>query len=263
MTVVSPLLRVAVSPIRQINVRDATASGDGSWIVEGYAAVFEQETVLYDGKWFRIREKIARGAFDDVLGRVVTGDELVHMNHGHDMVSAVAASNVTGTGGLTLKADERGLWFSARVDAEDPDAIRMATKMRRGVVAQASFAFTIAEEFAEIRDLADGREDELWTIEEVGHLYDVCVCAQGAYAQTESTIRSFAAASMRVPLLGRSDLVSEGHQDRSPSGEGPSEVATGEPPAGHVVSPSPAAALRVHAVKRRTLSLRDALKEAS
>ncbi len=206
------LFRLAVSPITQLRVSDATVSGDGSWIVEGYAATFDDTYTLYDSKWFRIRERIARGAFDDVLQSVAAGDELVHLNHGHDMTSSVAASDVAGIGGLKLTADEHGLRFEARIDTQDPDAIRMAVKMRRGVVAQSSFAFTIDEESAELRDLEDGREDELWTIERIGHLYDVCVAAQGANPYTESSLRSFAAASLRVPegALGRPET-SGGH----------------------------------------------------
>lgn len=238
-------LRLAVAPITRVQVRDATQTGDGhSWTIEGYAAVFEQATVLYDGKWFRIREELARGAFDGVMQRVASGDELVHLNHGHDMSSAVAASNVRASGGsqlpiggLELNVDDHGLRFFARVDAEDPDAVRMAAKMRRGVVGQASFAFRIGEESLTVRELDDGRDDELYRIEEVSALYDVCVCAQGAYPQTESYIRSLAAASLRVPDLGahgRSDLDSEGHGSRSgsdPEGTDTHEVA---PPAGPV-----------------------------
>lgn len=219
-TVATPRLRVAVSAVRNVIVRDASGTGDGSWTIEGYAAVFEQETVLYDGKWFRVREVISRDAFDPVLERVGQGEELVHLNHGHDMVSAVAASDISGIGGLELSADSHGLRFFARVDAEDPDAIRMAVKMRRGVVAQASFAFTIADEEVTIRDTDDGKEDELWRINEIGSLYDVCVCAQGAYPQTESYIRSLAAASLRVPdlgTLGRGD--EPGHERRAPAGD--------------------------------------------
>lgn len=228
------LFRLAVSPISQLRVSDATVSGDGSWIVEGYAATFDDTYTLYDGKWFRVRERVARRAFDDVLARVAAGGEIVHLNHGHDMTSAVAATDVDGVGSLNLRADEHGLKFEARVDPQDPDAIRMAVKMRRGVVAQASFAFTIDEESAEVRDLDDGREDELWTIERVGHLYDVCVAAQGANPYTESSLRSLAAASLRVPdlgTLGRSE--SEGHyvaqtSSNSASG-GVTPVAASEP----------------------------------
>lgn len=174
--------------------------------------------MLYDGSWFVVRERIAPGAFDDVLSRVQSGDELVHLNHGHNMESVVAATDVSGVGGLELRADGHGLKFTARVDPEDPDAIRMAAKMRRKVVAQASFAFTIDEEELLVRQADDGRDDELYTILKVGHLYDVCVAAQGANPYTGSMVRSGFAASLRVPdlgALGRSDLVSEGRERRS------------------------------------------------
>jgi HK97 family phage prohead protease len=223
------LFRLAVSPISQLRVSDPTGSGDGSWVVSGYAATFDDTYTLYDGKWFRMRERVARGAFDEVLQRVSSGDELVHLNHGHDMTSAVAATDVEGIGGLQLRADEHGFRFEARVDAQDPDAVRMAAKMRRGVVAQASFAFTIAEESAVIRELDDGRDDELYTIERIANLYDVCVAAQGANPYTESTLRSFAAASLRVPDLGAPghSVSTEGHQHHSgESPEGASAVTS-------------------------------------
>ncbi|MGH3041019.1 MAG: HK97 family phage prohead protease [Gaiellaceae bacterium] len=209
--------RLAVAPVRDVVVRDASGAGDGSWTVEGYAAVFEKETVLYDGRWYRIREEIARGAFTravhnptSVLARVAAGEELVHLNYVHEMASAVAATDLAlaagdgelPIGGLRLAEEHRGLRFRARIDPEDPDAQRMAVKMRRGVVRQASFAFTIAdEELVESAETAAGLLDEKWRILEIGHLYDVCTCPQGAYAQTESSLRSLSLAS-----LGRAGL---------------------------------------------------------
>lgn len=256
-TVVTPEFRLAVAPLSQVRVSDPSGSGDGSWVVSGYAATFDEPYTLYDSKWFVMREQIAPGAFDDVLTRVAAGDELVHLNHGHDMMSAVAATDVAGVGSLELTADSHGLKFVARVDAEDPDAVRMAAKMRRGVVAQASFAFTIDTEFAQIRDLDDGREDELWTIEKVGHLYDVCVCAQGANPYTESSLRSLAAASLRVPDLGAlgHSPQSEGHQGH-PAG-GPIQVT---PEAGQVAS-GRTALLKAQAVDHaRTMRKEGALR---
>jgi HK97 family phage prohead protease len=193
-------LRVAVAPITHVQVRDASGTGDGSWTIEGYAAVYEQETTLYDiAGWWRVREEISRDAFTDVLARVASGQELVHLNHGHDMKTVMAATDVDGIGGLELSQDFHGLRFFARVDPEDPDAKGLAVKMGRQVVRQSSFAFTIAdEELVSSERLDDGTIDELWRINEIGHLYDVCVCAQGAYPQTESHIRSLAAASLRV-----------------------------------------------------------------
>lgn len=206
-------LRLVVTPLRDVKVRDASGTGDGSWTIEGYAAVFEQETTLWDlPGWARMREEIARGAFTraevsdiSALARVASGapDSVVHLNHGHDMKTAMAATDVRGIGGLELEEDFHGLRFFARVDPEDPDAKALAVKMGRGVVKQASFAFTIAdEERVEDEILEDGTWDQKWRILEVGHLYDVCVAAQGAYATTESHLRSLAAASLRVPDLG-------------------------------------------------------------
>jgi phage head maturation protease len=103
------------------------------------------------------------------------------------------------------------------VDRDDPDVQRMAVKMRRGVAAQASFAFTIAEEETATRTLPDGRDEDHYRILEVGDLYDVCVCPRGAYQQTVSTLRSYAAAIGRSPE-------GEGHPRRSER-EGATDVA--------------------------------------
>lgn len=221
-------LRLAIAPLRNIEVRDTTGTGgDGSWTMEGYAAVYEQETVLYDGRWFRMREEIARDAFKSVLSRVASGEELVHFNFGHEMNSSMAATDVQGIGGLELSEDMHGLRFFARIDPDDPDAIRLAVKMRRGVVRQASFAFTIAsEELVESGETEDGAYDEKWRITEIGHLYDVCACPQGAYPQTEAYVRSLASAS-----LGRSGLELEGHDRRSDAGVGDSGGVTDVAPA--------------------------------
>lgn len=221
--------RLAVTPLRDIVVRDATATGDGSWTIEGYAAVTEQETTLWEiPGWVRVREEIARGAFESVLSRLAHGDGLVHLNHGHDMKTAVAATDVRGIGSLELAEDFHGLRFFSRVDPDDDDARKLATKMRRGVVKQASFAFTIAdEEIVEHELLDDGTEDLKYRIVQIGDLYDVCACAQGAYAQTESSIRSLAAASLRVPDLGAPgrSLAGEGRPGRTPEGVGSIQVA--------------------------------------
>jgi hypothetical protein len=88
-----------------------------------------------------------------------------------------------------------------------------------------------AEELVESVELDDGTIDELWRILEVGDLYDVCVCAQGAYPQTESHLRSLAAASMRVPELGidRAGLLAgRPHRSAPAGGESPIAPSAGE-----------------------------------
>lgn len=184
-------IRYAVSPIRNVDFRDASANDDGSWTISGYAAVFDQETVLYDGTYTQVRESIAPDAFD----RVLADRGLVHLNFGHDMNRAVASTDVPPgqIGSLELSTDSHGLRFMARVDRHDPDAQALAVKMSRGVVRQASFAFTIERESSTSSEGVDGREVMTYRIEQVRALYDVCCTPQGAYAQTETTLRSLGA----------------------------------------------------------------------
>lgn len=246
-------LRVAFAPITRLQVRDASGTGDGSWTIEGYAAVFEQETVLWDGRWLRMREEIASGAFTSaehqelgVLARVAAGSELVHLNYVHQMPSAVAASDVSGIGGLELEEDFHGLRFFARVDPDDPDAQRMAVKMRRGVVKQASFAFIIGhQELVEAATTADGREDEKWRITEIRSLFDVCVCPQGAYPQTESFLRSLTATHLDLDPGRAAAAAGPDHRDGDPSGGTP----IAPPPAAGAGKPTALelARLRAHA----------------
>lgn len=209
-------LRTVVAPLARVEIRDPSGTGDGSWTIGGYAAVFEAETVLFDAYGLRVKEELAAGAFGRVLERLGQGDGLVHLNHGHDMKSAIASTDVARSGpagslpigGLELSSDEHGLRFFARVDAGDPDAIRLAAKMRRGVVNQASFAFTIEDErLLSDEDADDGYVELKYRVEEVRDLFDVCACAQGAYPQTESFLRSMTAASLRVPDLELPDRV--------------------------------------------------------
>lgn len=222
-----PVIRYVMSPLTDLVFRDAQATGDGSWLVEGYAAVFNQETVLYDGRFYVARESIAPGAFRDVLSRAhdsvpLLDRTVVHLNNTHDMKTAVAATDAPGpVGRLLLEEDAHGLRFTARIDRQDPDAVSLASKLRLGIVKQASFAFTIGEQETVTRELPDGREEDTTRILQVKGLYDVCVCPQGAYPQTVSMLRSYAAA------IGRPDDSDGGHPRRVTDVAGVSTVDGG------------------------------------
>ena len=198
-------LRYAVSPITHVDVRDHSATEDNTWTMSGYAAVFNQTTTLYDGKFLRLTESIAPAAFDRVLREQALGqpEGVVHFNLGHDIARSVAATDVpTGQpGSLELRSDANGLFFLARVPRDDPDGVAMAAKMRSGVLRQASFAFSVAQDSIEYSELEDGPEVEHRTIQDLKHLYDVCATPQGAYAQTVSGLRSLAA-SLGQPAEG-------------------------------------------------------------
>jgi HK97 family phage prohead protease len=179
-------------PFRNVEFRDATGTGDGSYTLSGYAAVFNQETILYDGNWWRLREVILPDSFTDVLA----SNPDVHLNVGHDMIRALARTGIDGIGGLELTQDDVGLRVFARLDPTDPDVVALAAKMNRGIVDQMSFCFTVGRSVTttEVDEESDF-EDELVAIQQFDGLYDVAVCAQGAYATTsaELAMRSLAA----------------------------------------------------------------------
>jgi HK97 family phage prohead protease len=198
-----PDLRIVSCRVRGVEVRtdtrDAQGNADGAWTMSGYAAVFDTDAVLYDGAYFQMVESVDPGAFDRALAEA---DLLTHFNFGHDMNRAMASTAVPQgqVGSLSLRVDrEQGLHFLARVDPADPDAQALAVKMRSGVINGASFAFTIARKQLTTTDMEDGREQDYVRILEVGELYDVCACAQGAYPTASS---NFAARAYGAAMLG-------------------------------------------------------------
>lgn len=226
-----PELRFAVAPITHVDVRDSSATDDNTWTMSGYAAVFNQSTVLYDSKFLRLTESIDPAFFDRVLREQPLGqpDGVVHYNLGHDMNRVVAATDVTAgdPGSLQLSVDKKqGLRFIAKVPRDDPDGIAMAVKMRTGVIKQASFAFTINAASYETIETEDGPDTEHRTLLDCGHLYDVCATPQGAYPQTVAGLRSIAAALGQPHEWG-------GHA-RQPSDEG-GVIVVSPPEAGGAV----------------------------
>lgn len=201
-------LRIVTCRVKGIEVRDASGNPDGSWTMSGYASVFDTDSVIYDGAFFRMVESVDPGAFDKVLA---SPDLLTHFNFGHDMNRVMASTAVPAgqVGSLGLRVDrDQGLFFLARVDPADPDAQALAVKMRSGVVAGASFAFTIARKELTTTDMEDGREQDYVRILEIGELYDVCACPQGAYPTASSNLaaRSYGAAILGIGGKKRTDL---------------------------------------------------------
>jgi HK97 family phage prohead protease len=209
--------RVLTGTSTDLRVAGQDVSGDGSFIVSGYAAVYEQETTLYSSPMMTEREIISRGAFTNCL----QSEPLVHLNIGHDMKQVMASTAVgSGPGSLTLREDPNGLYFEARVSPNVSYARDAAELMKLGVIDQASFAFTIdQQEMDQNQTDDDGTPNVRWRINKVRNLYDVCVTPQGAYPQTSSAVRSLWGAA-----FGHSEA-SEGYPGRSQAREGLIQVA--------------------------------------
>jgi len=164
-----PLARQSVKPTQ-----------DGQRLkVQGYASVFGQPSVTLSSRRGNFTEFIARDAFRNVLAR--KPDVLLTWDHETRYTLARTTSPYSA---LELVADSKGLRFFAAV-SETSYARDLITLMEDGVVNEASFLFTIAPggETWEERNGGIVR-----TIHEVGDLFDVCICAAGAYPQTSSSV---------------------------------------------------------------------------
>lgn len=140
-------------------------------VVEGYAAVFNDETEI-GGQFV---ERVAPGAFDgaDMSNTVAL------FNHNIDQPLARVGR------GLLLEVDERGLKYRFELGNQSY-AKDLAENIRMGNVSTSSFGFTVRDDEWERRD--DGLN--LRTIKEVGLLFDVSPTTQGAYPTTEVGLRS-------------------------------------------------------------------------
>lgn len=142
--------------------------------VEGYAAVFGQETDI--GGIFR--EVIERGAFKDAIGR----DDVVFLINHEGLPLARTRS-----GTLNLTEDDHGLKIETTLDPNDPDVKSIEGKMKRGDLDKMSFAF-----FPEIQEWDESGDTPLRTIKRAS-LHDVSVVTTPAYDGTEIALRSLEA----------------------------------------------------------------------
>jgi len=155
-------------PAQTVEIR---SEDDGSVTVEGYAAVFNEQTVI-GGQW---REQIARGAFSDAISR----DDVVFLiNHAGLPLAR------TRSGTLQLSEDDHGLKIRASLDTSDPDVRAIVPKMKRGDLDKMSFAFVPTRQ-----NWDDKQSMPVRTIEEAS-LFDVSIVTTPAYDGTEIGLRS-------------------------------------------------------------------------
>src|SRR6476646_9811110 len=118
----------------------AAEDDDAERVIEGYFALYESETELFDG----VYEIISRGAFDNTLNN----DIRALWNHNTQYVLGRNKS-----GSLELKTDEKGLYASIRLP-KTQYAQDLYELVKRGDVDQCSFGFNITGE--EVEELASG-----------------------------------------------------------------------------------------------------------
>lgn len=157
--------------MKEIRSNEQIQASQESRRVEGYAVVFESESVDL-------------GGFTEVISRSAISEETIKNSDilclfDHDRGRGVLARSKKGQGTLNLELDERGLKYS--FDA--PDTLlgnEVLEGLRRGDFNQCSFAFTVSDDSWVKRE--DG--SVLRTINQIDKLYDVSVVVFPAYEDT-------------------------------------------------------------------------------
>lgn len=158
----------------------ANEKGTEELVIEGLAASFNQETVLYKGKYYEAREVIASGAFDSCD----MTDVIFNFNH----CGRVYAR--TRNGSLSVWIEEDGLHMRAILMSEDNGHQELYRDIKSGLIDKMSFAFHVEESTWEWRNIGDDYEIEVRTITKIDKLYDVSAVDIPAYDTTSISARN-------------------------------------------------------------------------
>lgn len=148
-------------------------------VLEGIACTFDQETVLYKGKYYECREKIASGAFDNCD----MTDVIFNFNHCGRVYARTRNKS------LELSVKEDGLHMKAILMPEDNGHAELYRDIQSGLIDKMSFAFHVKESSFEYIERADEPTIEIRTVTEIDKLYDVSAVDIPAYDTTSISAR--------------------------------------------------------------------------
>jgi HK97 family phage prohead protease len=143
--------------------------------VEGYAAVFDSETVMYEYDGIQYKEVIDRNAFNG------TQMQDVVMNYNHSGKPVARTKNGT----LQLTVDDVGLRVSADLSGTQ-EARNLYEEIKAGYIDKMSIAFTVPKGGDEY-----DRTKHTRRITAIKRLFDVAAVDIPAYDQTSIQARSF------------------------------------------------------------------------
>ena len=165
---------------RMALLEPASENEENKQLVEGYAAVFNQRTLIWESEWsgWKYMEVIDRNAFDGAD----MSDTVFKYNHGDIAMVLARASNNT----LTMNTDDKGLRISADI-IDTNNGTDVYKLIKRGDLNKMSFAFTVKNERSE-----SDRENKIYTrtITAFDKIYDVAVIDFPAYDGTSIQARS-------------------------------------------------------------------------
>lgn len=148
-------------------------AADEGMIVEGYAATFDQPTVMWEYDGIEYKEVIDRNAFaNSQMADVV-------MNYNHQGKPVARTKNNT----LQLNIDGIGIHIRADLNGTE-EGRRLYEEIKGGYIDKMSFAFTVSEE-------SYNKDTRTRRITGIKRLYDVAAVDIPAYDSTTISARSF------------------------------------------------------------------------
>jgi hypothetical protein len=163
---------------RSFNLVDITIDenkDDGTATIEGYAAVFDSETIIGKGWWI---ESIARGAIKDSA----LEDVVFLVNHDDSKIALARSRKNNASSTLQLTVDDKGLKIKASLDiSNNSEAKNLFSAVKRGDISGMSFMFTVAaNEWSNLEEDTPKRK-----ITEISRVYEVSAVNFPAYQDTE------------------------------------------------------------------------------
>ncbi len=165
-----------------ISCRKQEGKTEKSYIVEGYAATFNQEYEITDFSDYRILERIDQDAFNGCQ----MDDVIFQYNH-EGRVFARTTNNT-----LKIEIDQKGLKVIADLSGTEGGR-KLYDDIDGGYINKMSFSFIIAEADMEERiNIKDGKKEFVNVIKRIKHLYDVSAVSIPANNFTEISARNLA-----------------------------------------------------------------------
>jgi HK97 family phage prohead protease len=155
---------------REIRQTQQFNVGENEMVIEGYALVFNQETVLFEIKGTEYRESIDRNALNDAD----MTDVILNYKHGGKVFAR------TRNGTLELRVDEKGLYFKAKLSGTE-EGRKLYEEIKGGYLEKCSYAYTVSE---------DTINKNLRIVKRIKKIYDISIVDIPAYEQTSVIARS-------------------------------------------------------------------------
>lgn len=161
-----------------VELRKDDGADSDKMVIEGYAAVFDSETLIGDRAW---------GFYESIDKRAFEGADMKDVPLKYNHSDAVPILARTRNKSLTLSVDDKGLFIRAEL-LNTQDGRDMYERIKAGLVDKMSFAFTVKED--DVRYNKENDEPPHRKILRFDRIFDVSVVDTPAYDDTSIYARS-------------------------------------------------------------------------